>query len=190
MDTTMAVLLASLELQKYTDPATCQALGARFTTRGWVVVLSNGKRQMGAAATKFDGRTQTVVRQELRLSKHLIRLNAEDEVLDTIRHEIAHILSDASLHEWTACIACKRAGGSMVHGYAWQAMARKVGARPEATSKTANMPEPAWLLVCPVCGRTLARRHKRAMKLHGRACRRCGRESLGRLQWRRNPEAV
>ena len=76
---------------------------------GWSFKYNNRKRALGVC--KF--RTKSI-----QISRDLVRLNEHDEILDTIRHEIAHAL----------------AGGAAGHGPVWKAWAVKVGARPVATA--------------------------------------------------------
>ena len=185
MDGTMAILLASMEMKKYSDPETCRAIGSPFTCEGWTIKLSNGKRQMGCIAFGFHPNGEPRIR-ELRLSRHLIALNDESEVLDTIRHEIAHILSDRSANTLEAFRERKQNGG-MPHGPEWRRMARNVGARPEATCSTATMPAPAFRLVCGCCGTVLQTAHRRNRKTLLKSHTRCGRAGIGRLRWERNP---
>jgi predicted SprT family Zn-dependent metalloprotease len=187
MDQMQALVLASLEMVKYSDPETCRALGSPYTSQGWKVKLSNGKRQMGCIAFQFGPDGKPVLR-ELRLSKHLIRMNDEAEVLDTIRHEIAHILTDRSAHDYEELLRRKRRGGALVHGPEWKRMARLLGANPEATSRTATMPEPAYRLVCGCCGAVLLRRHKRSRSYLRKSHGPCGRAGIGQLRWERNPQ--
>lgn len=77
---------------------------------------------------RFDGATVRAgcCRRHLRqisLSARLMALWPVEEATDTILHEIAHALTDGH------------------HNAAWKAMARKIGARPEACYDAANLPQ-------------------------------------------------
>lgn len=103
----------------------------------------------------------------IELSIHLVERNGDDEIRDTILHEIAHAL------------AGQRAG----HGPRWRQIAQAIGARPERCSLTADMPKGRWLAVCPNCKREHYR-HRRPRSLGGYHCKACG-PVLGAVVWRR-----
>lgn len=63
---------------------------------GWRFAWSRGKRQLGAAQIRRtrNRRTGQVIEEKtIKLSRHLVALNGEDEIRDTILHEIAHALA-------------------------------------------------------------------------------------------------
>jgi predicted SprT family Zn-dependent metalloprotease len=74
----------------------------------------------------------------IKLSQPLVLLNGEEEVLDTILHEIAHALAPAKEH----------------HGRVWQAIARSIGARPNRCYdlKSTVLPQLRFDGVCDACG--------------------------------------
>ena len=138
----------------------------------WKFVWSNGKRQLGGAVQSKPGAKR--FRRELRMSRHLVRHNDEDEVRDTILHEIAHI----------------KAGHEAGHGPLWKRWARTVGAKPVRCADAAEikMPQAKYIVVCTVCSKTTSKVHRR-VRLARRYCRHCGPNSLGKLEMRHNPEA-
>lgn len=103
----------------------------------------------------------------IELSIHFVERNGDEEIRDTILHEIAHAL----------------AGQKAGHGPRWRQIAQAIGARPERCSLTATMPKGRWLAVCPNCNRE-HHRHRRPRSLGGYHCRACGPE-LGAITWRR-----
>ncbi|MEM9622979.1 MAG: SprT-like domain-containing protein [Pseudomonadota bacterium] len=108
--------------------------------------------------------------REITLSQHFVRLNDEPEVRITLLHEIAHAL----------------VGPGHGHDHHWGAVAHRLGITTAATTATAQMPEPAWLLRCRHCGQTVAKRHRRSLDLDRHCCARCGPEN-GKLAWVSNP---
>lgn len=104
--------------------------------------------------------------REITLSRHFTALNDPSEVRNTLLHEIAHAL----------------AGPEGSHGPHWRSVARRIGARPDATNHRASMPEPRWGLKCQSCGAIVGRRHRRTLDLHRTRCAACGVRD-GRLVW-------
>lgn len=114
--------------------------------QGWRFEWSNRKAALGDC---------NYVDQVIRLSKPLTLVNDEAQMLDTILHEIAHVL----------------AGRAAGHGPKWRAAARKLGARPVAAAANSVGVPPAWRLTCPSgCGFEI-KRHKKT-KLQG-SCPKC-----------------
>lgn len=100
----------------------------------WVVRYSPAVKQFGACYYR---------RKCILLSKALVELNDEAEVLDTILHEIAHAL----------------AGAKAGHGAEWRAVCRRIGCRPERcySSAKVNTPLPRFKGECPKCKRVIKR---------------------------------
>jgi predicted SprT family Zn-dependent metalloprotease len=144
----------------------------------WEFCWSNGKRQLGCVKqtkpefVEIQRAAGKKVISKLCLSRHLVRNNPEDEVRDTILHEIAHI----------------KAGHEAGHGPLWKQWARKVGARPVRCATQVLMVQAKYIVVCTVCDSVTRKAHKR-VKLARRYCRKCGVSSSGKLELRHNPEA-
>lgn len=139
---------------------------------GWTFRWSNGKRQLGCAFRQRNRVTGQMARQEIRLSRHLVAHNDEEEVRDVILHEIAHV----------------KAGPGHGHDEHWKAWARIVGARPSrcVDANRVRMVEPKYIVVCGCCNRSIRKAHRR-IRLGRRYCRSCGPASLNRLELRLNP---
>lgn len=95
-----------MELKQAQDLAVSLMAVHGLNQLGWRFTWDNAKTHYGV--TKY--RSQVIA-----LSRPLTLLNAEDQVKNTILHEIAHVL----------------AGAANGHNWNWQAMARQVGANPE-----------------------------------------------------------
>jgi len=97
--------------------------------KGWHFAFNNRKRGLGLCSYR---------KQTIYVSTYHVALNPDDEVRDTILHEIAHAL----------------AGGFAGHGRIWKLQAMAIGARPQACamlSKTLAMPAGSYFAVCGVC---------------------------------------
>lgn len=94
----------------------------------WQFALDRSKRRFGQCRY----RTQTIS-----MSRHLIELNSEDRVRQTLLHEIAHALTP-------------NAG----HGYAWQLVARQLGCPPVRCYSTNDtvVPDGRHAVSCGHCG--------------------------------------
>ncbi len=81
-------------------------------------------------------------RKRITLSAALVKLNSDDEVRDTILHEIAHALTSP------------RCG----HGRRWKKIAVAIGCRPERCyGENVVMPRQKFRGTCPGCRRTIQR---------------------------------
>lgn len=124
---------------------------------GWTVEVSGrAVRTLGLCVHR---------RKLIRLSGAYIELNAADEVLDTVRHEIAHAL----------------VGPGHGHGPVWKRMAVAVGAKPVRCARGVVLPPGRWSATCPSCN-TVFHKYRRPRPGRVRWCRACGRER-GRLQF-------
>ena len=138
---------------------------------GWRFRWSNGKRQLGCAQirrvrNRRTGKTEEV--KTIKLSRYLVALNNEDEVRDTILHEIAH------------AIAGLRNG----HNAKWKAVCRRIGAKPQRLAgEEVNVVKHRYEIVCECCGHVVGKRHRRISveRLKNTYCRSCGLDSKGRL---------
>jgi len=110
----------------------------------WSFVFDRSKVRFG----KCDYR-----RQQISLSRHLVELNGEEEVQDTILHEIAHALAP-------------RGAG---HGPKWRSLAIAIGCNGRRCyGHEVARPMPKFKGTCPVCRRVIYR-HRRAVI----ACGKC-----------------
>lgn len=136
----------------------------------WTLTFDKAKGRFGVCRY----RTRTIG-----LSAPLVALNGEDDVRDTILHEIAHAL----------------AGPGTGHGPVWKATAKRIGARPERTvdAATVNTPTHAWTGACPTpgCEFTVGRHRLTDAAKRGACPDCCKRLNYGRfsadyrLVWRR-----
>lgn len=135
---------------------------------GWRFEWSQAKRQLGIAEIRQKRDGQGVQEKLIRLSWHLVALNREDEVRETILHEIAHAL--AGVHNG--------------HNEKWKRVCRRIGARPERLAgESVAMPLPRYTILCGDCHRNLGRRHRRPglQQLKQLYCTYCGPASQGKL---------
>jgi predicted SprT family Zn-dependent metalloprotease len=111
-----------------------------LTAQGWTFHWAKGKRTFG---TCVHGRRQ------IRLSRHLVALNVELEVNDTILHEIAHAL----------------VGPGNGHNFIWKAKCREIGARAQRcfTDETVVSPPHKYETICNTCN-IVTRKHFRRRK--------------------------
>jgi SprT protein len=92
-------------------------------------------------------------KKQISLSKYLVELNAEDEVLDTILHEIAHAL-------------CPPGSG---HGPMWKSVALSIGCNARRCyGQEVARPAPKYQGTCPTCNQVI-HRYRRAVI----ACGKC-----------------
>lgn len=152
-----------MELRTARDLATQLMTAHDLTRQGWRFSFDNAIRRAGVCFYS---------RRLIRLSRHFVGLNSEEEIRDTILHEIAHAI----------------AGHAAGHGPAWKAVCRRIGAKPERCydSKTVAMPPARYRAFCPSC-RKEYRRNKVGTR-NGRYyyCPRCGKDH-GRLTFQRAP---
>jgi predicted SprT family Zn-dependent metalloprotease len=126
---------------------------------GWSFVLGRGKNLLGTCCHR---------KREIKISRYQIQLGTDAEILDTIRHEVAHAL-----------IPVKHG-----HDWVWRQKARELGAIPKACqAQSWNVPH-KWEIWCGNCGEVIAKRYNRPNrgKLALSGCRKCGHlVSLGKL---------
>ncbi len=91
---------------------------------GWSLHLDNAYKRAGAC---IPGK------KRIQLSRHHIKLNTKDIIMDTLLHEIAHAIA-WERHE------------SIRHGAIWQSIAKALGATPKATSQF-EYPQAPWIFV-------------------------------------------
>ncbi|MBA4186589.1 MAG: sprT domain-containing protein [Planctomycetaceae bacterium] len=103
----------------------------------------------------------------IELSIHFAERNTDEEVRDTLLHELAHAL----------------VGPGHGHDEVWRAKCQQIGARPDACyGEEVDMPRGRWQAKCAACT-AVYNRHRRPGNTEGWHCRPCG-PQRGRLQWR------
>jgi predicted SprT family Zn-dependent metalloprotease len=103
----------------------------------------------------------------IELSAHFDERTSDEEVVDTLLHEIAHAL----------------VGPRHGHDAVWRAKCLEVGARPvRCYGGGVDMPPGKWRATCPSCS-TEYNRHRRPRRLGGWFCRACG-PVRGPIRWR------
>jgi predicted SprT family Zn-dependent metalloprotease len=139
---------------------------------GWQFRWNNGKRQLGVCRVRRNRLPRSADFTEVKtigLSRHLVALNSDEEVRDTILHEIAHAI----------------AGVKNGHNHLWKETCRKIGARPRRLAgEGVKVVQAPYIIVCDCCQRSLGKRHRRvsARKLARSYCRSCGPQSMGKLR--------
>jgi len=114
--------------------------------QGWRFSFNNSGRHLGLC--KYFNKM-------IQLSKKWVINLKEDEIKDTILHEIAHAI----------------VGPFKGHGKEWKQVCVQIGARPTAKFKPKKEQIPyAWKSVCPECGTWVG--HFRKPRV-GRHCRKC-----------------
>jgi predicted SprT family Zn-dependent metalloprotease len=101
----------------------------------------------------------------IELSYHYVELNPLEDIYDTIKHEIAHALTEPTA----------------LHGPEWIAACAITGARPQACC-SAPMPMGKWQATCGRC-KTLFDRHKKPGADRQWWCKACGSPD-GLLDWK------
>lgn len=127
----------------------------------WRFAFNRRKQSMGLCV--YERRT-------VELSIHFVVRNADDEIRDTILHEIAHAL----------------VGPKHGHDTVWKRKCVEIGARPVRCGD-AEMPEGRWQARCGGCGKQYDR-HRRPKRQRGWFCKPCGPER-GKLAWREQRRA-
>lgn len=112
----------------------------------WKFSLGNASKQFGVC--KYKEKTIT-------LSKKLVELNNEEQVVDTILHEIAHAL-------------CPK----QHHNEVWRQTAISIGCNGQRTysNEEVVMPDKKYKATCPTCGRIIKRYKKSKI-----SCGKCSR---------------
>jgi hypothetical protein len=110
--------------------------------------------------------------RKITLSRPLTLLRTEEEVRDTVLHEIAHALAPP-VRTVTRSRGRTRVR-SVAHGRPWKVQAVALGARPQACNvKEDAHVQGAWVGTCPGCGDTV-RRHRLTKAARSRqACLAC-----------------
>ena len=118
---------------------------------GWRFEFDNSKRRFGVCNYTY---------RKIGLSKHLVELNPEHIVKNTILHEIAHALTEGH-----------------GHGFIWQQKAIEIGCDGKRCYSTKNVaiPKGNYTAVCPICKfeHSKLRRPK-----YRSSCAKCGNETF------------
>lgn len=134
----------------------------KLLSKGWAFEWDNAKNRFGQC--RYASKT-------ISMSRILVELNSEEEVRDTILHEIAHAL----------------VGPEHNHDWMWRTIAKQVGARPERCFGGETVTPPAkYIGTCQDCGYE-AKRYRMTKRIgddcyHSR-CRR--KEHDGKIEWRK-----
>jgi len=125
---------------------------------GWIFAWNNRKTEFGNCS--YSSKT-------IALSRPLTETNTEEEVLDTILHEIAHAI----------------VGPGMGHGSIWQLTAKGLGSNGLRTSKRARVSKPVKG-ICLKCEKVVAEAHRMGSRMRRSFHRACG-PTEGKLVWKR-----
>ena len=136
-----------------------------LTNQGWRFKFDNARRRFGVC--KYRSKL-------ICLSQHLVALNNEARVTDTILHEIAHAL----------------VGSNHGHDRVWRAKAIKIGCNGERCYNSAEVatPQSKYIAICVGCGYT-HKKHRTPKK--NSSCAKCSGgkyNSTYKLEWKLNPD--
>ncbi len=129
---------------------------------GWSAGLDTAVRRFGVC---------NLTKKHISLSRQLCELNSDEEVHDTILHEVAHAL------------AYERYGENCGHDRRWKDICIEIGAKPErCCDSTVVQPDAPWLLVHKESGEVFGSYYKKPSRDWSRVWIR-GRkgETLGQL---------
>ena len=127
----------------------------------WTFAWSRSKRALGSTVHNRDDSPGKIV-----LSSYATPYRTQDEVQQTILHEIAHAM-------------CGHKAG---HGPRWRATARRIGYRGGATTTAPTLPPPPIRAWCPEGEHHLGRPLHRRPAGHDRRTWTCSKHKA-RLQW-------
>src|SRR5690606_29785254 len=133
-----------------------------LVSKGWTVKFSGASRRLGSC---YYGK------KLIRLSRHHVLAGSDDEVMNTIRHEVAHAL----------------AGRGAKHGPEWKAWAVKLGTSPRSMAHNLSYDIPSrYILNCGSCQRDIQKRRNgiNPSRLNRMYCLKCGQDSRGMLSIR------
>lgn len=143
MDLAYAEIVARREMDRFEE------------LRDWSFRFNNRKSGCGLCNS---------TKRRIELSRHYVELNPEDEVMDTILHEIAHAL----------------VGGEHNHDRVWRAKAIEIGCSGRRTGGAeVKMPPDKYGIYCKVCEKVLVTRRARRINLKGKLHKAC----KGEMEW-------
>ena len=106
-------------------------------------------------------------RSTIVLNEFYVDHNSEKDVIDTLKHEIAHALTPGHKHDKV-----------------WKSVALRLGCKPERCGKTKILTRPgAYGAVCPCCG-TRFNKSRKPKYAQGYYCPSCGKEK-GKLTFKK-----
>ena len=117
---------------------------------GWRFQFDHARKRGGYC--RYDTKT-------ISMSKYLVPMWSDEEVRQTLLHEVAHALC----------------GPNHGHGPVWRRMARMIGCDAERTHSNATV-DGRYVSECVKCGKMTGTRHRRPKSmvtgyyLHGRGC--------------------
>ncbi|MCA9836579.1 MAG: SprT-like domain-containing protein [Trueperaceae bacterium] len=126
-----------------------------YQLKDWVFKFDHAKRRFGSCNYTL---------KQITLSKHLTELNSEEQVRETLLHEIAHALTPGDHH-----------------GKRWQAKCLELGIKPERCYKSqeVNQPTAKYFLYCSSCELKVPRLRRSNRVFVCKAC--CQKYNQGRL---------
>ncbi len=114
---------------------------------GWSGGLDTAVKRFGVC---------NISKKHISLSRKLCELNSDEEVTDTILHEIAHAL------------AFERHGENCGHDHRWKSICVEIGARPEACyDNNVVQPDAPWQLVHKTTGEVFRSYYKKPRRKWG-----------------------
>jgi len=130
--------------------------------RCWRFEFDNSKSRFGCCHTR---------KKLITLSRHIVQLNSQIDVEDTIRHEIAHALvteDKLTFHAknpFSSDFGRRSISRRDIHGADWKAKCLITGAKPERCYDGAVVvaPKGNWTATCPNCGKVV-HYHRRSTK--------------------------
>lgn len=133
---------------------------------GWAFRFDRATRRCGKC--RYGSRL-------IQLSKPFVLVNNENEVRETILHEIAHALTPGANH-----------------GPVWKLKAQEIGASPKscADSSTAVAPKGKYEGYCTDCGMTVYKCRKPSRPYYHTRCRRRFCRNDGLIKWGKPPVPV
>lgn len=123
-----------------------------YDLESWSFRFDHAKKRFGCC--NFNTRI-------ISLSRHLVELNSEEKVRDTLLHEIAHAL----------------VGPRHAHDKVWKAKVKEIGGKPErCVGEDVLIPKGKYTASCPSCGKNFQAQRKRRIAC-GKCCKQynCGR---------------
>jgi predicted SprT family Zn-dependent metalloprotease len=123
----------------------------------WIFEFDRAKSRAGSCKHR---------RHTITLSPHYVLNNSDEDIKDTVLHEIAHAL----------------VGPKHGHDDIWKTVCTRIGARPiRCYGNHVTMPKGQWQANCPTCKKEF-HCHRRPKNITSRYCMKCG-TTNGRLTY-------